>query len=53
MPKLKELHLCYNGITSLSNKEFVTGFSSLEMLNIEGNNISDWSEVKKLSKLNR
>lgn len=59
LPNLKELHLCGNNISLLQNNnaetdtKFVSGFKQLNLLNLEKNLISDWSQVLLLSRLER
>ncbi|CAO2828448.1 unnamed protein product [Amaranthus hypochondriacus] len=50
LPSLEELHLMGNKISEITPvSNFVQGFSSLRILNLDENCISDWSEVLKLS----
>ncbi|RDD37809.1 Tubulin-specific chaperone E [Trichoplax sp. H2] len=51
-PNLKELHVCQNNITEISNVS-VRNFSRLELLNLEKNQISEWNDILKLSALPR
>ncbi|XP_057542644.1 tubulin-folding cofactor E isoform X2 [Amaranthus tricolor] len=52
LPSLEELHLMGNKISEITPaSNFVQGFSSLRILNLDENCISDWSEVLKLSTL--
>jgi hypothetical protein len=52
MPWLEEIFLCHNGITVLTEDSGpITGFQYLQMVNLEGNNISDWKEIMKFAKL--
>ncbi|BBN16397.1 tubulin-specific chaperone E [Marchantia polymorpha subsp. ruderalis] len=57
LKSLEELHLCGNNIRTIEASEhgapgvFVDGFELLRLLNLEDNNIVDWAEILKLSKL--
>ncbi|XP_077999672.1 tubulin-specific chaperone E-like [Glandiceps talaboti] len=50
-PNVKNLHVCFNKISSIERTENV--FQSLELLNLEANNISNWNAVKQLDCLPR
>jgi len=45
-PKIEELYLCYNQITTV---EYSTVFDNVVFLNLEGNQICKWDEVLKIS----
>lgn len=54
LPQLESLHLGANNICSLQVDEqhvFVEGFTSLKLLNLEGNKLCSWSEIQRLSRL--
>jgi len=52
MPWLEEIFLCHNGITVLTeDSNLITGFQSLQLVNLEGNHLTEWKEIMKLSKL--
>ncbi|KAJ8760548.1 hypothetical protein K2173_015215 [Erythroxylum novogranatense] len=55
LPVIEELHLMGNGISTINptKSSIVRGFDSLRLLNLEDNNIAEWSEVLKLSFLKR
>lgn len=50
LPMIEELHLMCNKISAITPKytSAVQGFSSLKLLNMEDNCISDWVEIVKL-----
>eukprot|EP01116_Phalansterium_solitarium_P012930 TRINITY_DN2968_c0_g1_i2.p1 TRINITY_DN2968_c0_g1~~TRINITY_DN2968_c0_g1_i2.p1 ORF type:complete len:422 (-),score=118.46 TRINITY_DN2968_c0_g1_i2:94-1359(-) len=48
-PVLEELHLCWNRFRAFPDN--VSGFESLQTLNLESNQIDSWSEVLHLSGL--
>lgn len=46
MPKLKHLELGYNRLSGLSSTEYPQGsFASLELLNLDGNDLMDWGDI--------
>uniref|UniRef100_X1Z9S7 Tubulin-specific chaperone E n=1 Tax=Capitella teleta TaxID=283909 RepID=X1Z9S7_CAPTE len=49
MPQLQRLHICFNKVKSICESDAV--FPCLKLLNLEGNAISDWSEILKLGSL--
>ncbi|XP_065055176.1 tubulin-specific chaperone E-like isoform X2 [Rhopilema esculentum] len=49
VPNLSELHACFNGIQSITNRQ-TAQLHSLRLLNLEGNKL-EWNEVMKLSSL--
>ena len=51
MPNLKEVHLGHNNISLITNDEFLQGFENVHSINIEGNKINSWDEVRKLARL--
>ncbi|XP_071962848.1 tubulin-specific chaperone E-like [Antedon mediterranea] len=51
-PKLRQLHICFNNITTI-NKFDIELLQNLELLNLEGNKISDWNDVLHFAKLPR
>ncbi|XP_022111066.1 tubulin-specific chaperone E-like, partial [Acanthaster planci] len=51
-PSLKNLHLCFNRISSIDRLPPGT-FETLELLNLEGNELSEWQHVMHLSHLPR
>lgn len=53
LPSIEELHLMGNEISevTLTSSKFVQGFSSLRVLNLEENQISEWDEIVRLSEL--
>ena len=51
LKELKELHLCENKIKTLRNSLDESSFPALELLNLDDNLISDWSQVASLGSL--
>jgi hypothetical protein len=54
-PCLEELHLRENNISVIGNEKeaFVLGYDTLKLLNLAENQLKDWNQVWKLSKLKR
>lgn len=53
-PNLKELHICDNHISIFGEEEeSVKGFQNLVMLNLDGNSIDSWEQMRKFAKLPR
>ncbi|XP_077862097.1 tubulin-specific chaperone E-like [Saccoglossus kowalevskii] len=51
LPSLKNLHVCFNDISTIPRLD--NSFESLELLNLESNNIADWKSVQHLGQLPR
>ncbi|XP_052190733.1 tubulin-folding cofactor E [Diospyros lotus] len=53
LPVIEELHLMGNKLEAITPSSSVTvqGFDSLRLLNLDGNCITDWNEILKLSQL--
>ncbi|XP_043693544.1 tubulin-folding cofactor E-like [Telopea speciosissima] len=53
LPAVEELHLMGNNLKEImpSSSNFVEGFNSLRLLNLEDNCIATWDEILKLSEL--
>ncbi|XP_033635093.1 tubulin-specific chaperone E-like [Asterias rubens] len=51
-PQLKNLHLCFNQISKIDQLRPDT-FEILELLNVEGNQISEWDDIMHFSSLPR
>ncbi len=49
-PQLKNLHLCFNQISTIDKLRPGT-FETLELLNVEGNQISEWDGIMHFSNL--
>ncbi|XP_033735723.1 tubulin-specific chaperone E-like [Pecten maximus] len=48
-PLLQQLHICFNGITNLSDPQ--GRLQNLTLINLESNNVQSWSQVLHLSRL--
>ncbi|KAJ7377274.1 hypothetical protein OS493_030085 [Desmophyllum pertusum] len=57
MPSLKQLHVCHNCLNSLRGKDDqlcqLQGLQNIELLNLEGNQLSDWTTILRLGHLPR
>ncbi|XP_010246137.1 PREDICTED: tubulin-folding cofactor E isoform X2 [Nelumbo nucifera] len=55
LPAIEELHLMGNKLRTLmpASSNYVQGFNSLRLLNLEDNFIDTWDEILKLSRLKR
>ncbi len=52
LPNVKQLHLCGNGIKSIETASaFVRCYPNLKVINLDDNDIEEWSEVNKLAAL--
>ncbi|XP_033115860.1 tubulin-specific chaperone E-like isoform X2 [Anneissia japonica] len=51
-PNVRKLHICFNNITTV-NEFDVTLFQHVDLLNLEGNKISDWNDVLHFGHLPR
>ncbi|XP_073257799.1 tubulin-specific chaperone E-like [Porites lutea] len=57
MPSLKELHVCHNCLKNLRREDGqlcdLQGFQNVQLLNLEGNQLSDWTSILRLGQLPR
>nr|XP_058944024.1 tubulin-specific chaperone E-like [Pocillopora verrucosa] len=57
MPSLKELHACHNCLNNLREKDGqltqLQALQNIELLNLEGNKLSDWKTILRLGHLSR
>ncbi|KAL1533933.1 tubulin-folding cofactor E [Salvia divinorum] len=55
LPQVEELHLMGNHLREITpmSSDFVQGFDTLRLLNLDNNSISTWDEIVKFSQLHR
>ncbi len=59
MPELQQLHMGFNELKSIERPDGcdpnapITGFDNLTLLNLEGNSLSQWSNLQLFSHLKR